>query len=70
MLEERQALVSGARAAAQKTLQEAKKAITADMEDARKELEQSSGTLAGEIAETIMAGRTSGPGASEPGRAR
>ncbi len=70
VLEERQALVSAARAAAQKALQDAKKAIAADMEEARAELEQSSGALAGEIAETILAGPASGPGAPQPGGAR
>src|SRR5579862_8352680 len=43
VLDERQAAVSAARAAAQHTLQEAKKALAADVESARVQLEQSSG---------------------------
>ena len=62
VLEERQAAVSAARFAAQQELQAAKKALAADVEAARASLEQSSGVLAGEIAETILAGRPSGPG--------
>jgi F0F1-type ATP synthase membrane subunit b/b' len=70
VLEERQAMVSAARVAAQKALQDAKQAIAADIEGARAELDQSSGALASEIADTILAGRTSGPGATQPGGAR
>jgi F-type H+-transporting ATPase subunit b len=70
VLEERQALISGARIAAQKTLQEAKKTIAADMEEAWAELEQSSGVLASEIAETILGGPASGPDALQPEGAR
>ncbi|MGH9680692.1 MAG: ATP synthase F0 subunit B [Candidatus Acidiferrales bacterium] len=61
VLDERQALITRARADAQKRLQEAKMAIAADLEEARKELDQSSGALANEIAEAILAGRPSGP---------
>ena len=69
-LDERQAAVSAARVAAQKALQEVKKAIAADIEEARAELEQSSVGLANEIAETILAGRPSGPGGSQRGDVR
>jgi F0F1-type ATP synthase membrane subunit b/b' len=61
VLEERQAAVSAARSAAQQELQTAKKALAADVEAARASLEQSSGALAGEIAETILAGGPAGP---------
>ena len=61
VLEERQAAVSAARFAAQQELQAAKKALAAEVEAARAQLEQSSGVLAGEIAETILAGGPSGP---------
>jgi F0F1-type ATP synthase membrane subunit b/b' len=72
VLEERQAAVSAARSAAQQELQTAKKALAADVEAARAQLEQSSGVLAGEIAENILAGGPSGPagGPSGPGRVR
>ena len=66
VLEERQAKISAARVAAQKTLQDEKKAIAAEIEEARQELERSSGALANEIAETIIAGRPSAPGAPQP----
>ena len=62
VLEERQAAVSAARLAAQQELQGAKKALAADVEAARASLEQSSVVLAGEIAENILAGGSSGPG--------
>ena len=62
VLEERQAAVSAARSAAQQELQLAKKALAAEVEAARAQLEQSSGVLAGEIADTILAGGPSGPG--------
>jgi F-type H+-transporting ATPase subunit b len=70
ILDERQAAVSAARAAAQKSLQDAKKAIAADIEEARAELERTSGVLANEIAEAVIAGRPSGPGSSRQGEAR
>jgi F0F1-type ATP synthase membrane subunit b/b' len=72
VLDERQAGVSAARSAAQQELQAAKKALAADVEAARAQLEQSSGLLASEIAETILAGGPSGPagGPSGPGGAR
>jgi len=59
--EERQAAVTAARSAAQQELQAAKKALAAEVEAARAQLEQSSGVLAEEIAETILAGGSSGP---------
>jgi hypothetical protein len=54
--------VSAARSAAQQELQAAKKALAADVEAARMQLEQSSEALAGEIAETILAGLPPVPG--------
>ena len=70
VLDERQALVSAARVAAQKELQNAKMAIASEIEAARIELEQSSGALASEIADSILAGRSSGPSAPQSGGAR
>jgi F0F1-type ATP synthase membrane subunit b/b' len=64
-LDDRQATISAARTAAQSALQEAKKAIAADIASARVELERSSGTLADDIAEAILAGAPSAPGRSE-----
>jgi F0F1-type ATP synthase membrane subunit b/b' len=69
VLEERQASVTAARAAAQQELQAAKKALATEVEAARVQLEQSSNVLAGEIAETILAG-ASGPGGARRGEAR
>lgn len=60
-LDERQAKINQARTAAQAALQEAKKAIAADVKAARTELEQSSETLADEIADAILEGIASGP---------
>jgi F0F1-type ATP synthase membrane subunit b/b' len=70
VLEERQAAVTAARLAAQQELQVAKKALAAEVEAARMQLEQSSGTLAGEIAEAILTGGPSGPGRPRRGEAR
>ena len=64
-LDERQATINSARAAAQTALQEAKKGIAADVKAARQELEKSKDNLANEIAEAILAGRPSGPGGSQ-----
>ena len=64
-LEERQATINAARATAQSALQEAKKGIVEDVKAARAELEQSKDSLAGEIAEAILAGHPSGPGSSQ-----
>ncbi|MBZ5661112.1 MAG: ATP synthase F0 subunit B [Acidobacteriia bacterium] len=70
VLDERQAKVSTARVAAQKALQEAKQVIAEEVKAARAELERSSGDMAAEIAEAIIAGGPSAPGASRPGGAR
>jgi F0F1-type ATP synthase membrane subunit b/b' len=70
VLEERQAAVTSTRLAAQQELQAAKKALAADVEAARVQLEQSSGALAGEIAEAILSGAPSGPGSPRRGEAR
>ena len=64
-LEERQATINAARATAQTALQEAKKGIAEDVKEARAQLEQSKDSLAGEIAEAILAGPSSGPGSSQ-----
>jgi len=69
-LDERQATINAARATAQTALQEAKKGIAEDVKAARVELEQSSGSLANEIAEAILAGRPSGPRSSQGKGAR
>jgi F0F1-type ATP synthase membrane subunit b/b' len=69
-LDERQATINNARAAAQSALQEAKKEIAGEVQAARAELEQSSGTLANDIAEAILAGLASGPGGSQGKGAR
>jgi F-type H+-transporting ATPase subunit b len=61
VLEERQAIVNAARSATQQDLQSAKKSLAAEVEAARAQLEQSSATLANEIAETILAGGPSAP---------
>jgi F-type H+-transporting ATPase subunit b len=69
-LDERQATINAARTTAQTALQEAKKGIAEDVKAARVELEQSSGSLADEIAQAILAGRPSGPGSSQGKGAR
>jgi F-type H+-transporting ATPase subunit b len=69
-LDERQATINAARATAQSALQEAKKGIAADVKAARVEMERSSGDLANDIAEAILAGRPSGPGSSQGEGAR
>jgi F0F1-type ATP synthase membrane subunit b/b' len=66
-LDERQAAINTARAAAQSALQEAKKGIAADVQAVRAELEQTSGALANDIAEALLAGLASGPGGSGRG---
>ena len=70
VLDERQASVTAARSAAQQELQAAKKALAAEVEAARIQLEQASAVLAGEIAETILAGDPSGPSGARRGEAR
>jgi F0F1-type ATP synthase membrane subunit b/b' len=69
-LDERQATINHARVAAQAALQEAKKEIAAEVQAARAELEESSGTLANDIAEAILAGLASGPGGAQGKGAR
>jgi F0F1-type ATP synthase membrane subunit b/b' len=64
-LDERQAKINAARASAQSALQEAKKGITADIAATQAELERTSEVLAHDIAETILAGRASGPRGSQ-----
>ena len=64
-LDERQVTINAARATAQSALQEAKKGIAADVKAARVEMERSSGDLANDIAEAILAGSPSGPGSSQ-----
>ncbi len=56
ILDERQHEVREARLAAQKSLRAAKKSLENDVQAARRQLEQSSNMLAGEIAEAILAG--------------
>jgi len=69
-LDERQAKINAARASAQSGLQEAKKAIAAEVKAARVEMERSSGDLANDIAEAILAGLPSGPSSSHGKEAR
>lgn len=69
-LDERQAAINTSRAAAQSALQEAKKGIAADVQAAKTELEQTSGNLANDIAEAVLAGLSSGPGGSQGRGAR
>ena len=70
VLDERQATINAARSSAQSALQEAKKAIAADVAAAHKDLEQTSGNLANDIAEAILAALPSGPGGSQGKGAR
>ncbi len=69
-VDQRQATINAARATAQTALQEAKKSLAAEVQAARTELEQSSGTLADQIAEAVLAGMPSGPGSSQGRGAR
>lgn len=69
-LDERQATINTARATAQSALQESKKSLAADVKAARTEIEQSSGVLADDIAEAILAGLPSEPGSSQGREAR
>jgi F-type H+-transporting ATPase subunit b len=69
-LDERQVKVSAARVAAQKALQEAKQVIAEEVRTARTQLEQSSGDMAAEIADAILAGGPAAPGAPRTGGAR
>jgi F0F1-type ATP synthase membrane subunit b/b' len=70
VLDERQAAIGAARLAAQQELQAAKKALAADVEAARVQLEQSSGALAEEIAASILSGGPSTPVSSRSGAAQ
>jgi F0F1-type ATP synthase membrane subunit b/b' len=69
-VDQRQATINAARATAQTALQEAKKSLAAEVQAARTELEQSSGTLADQIADAVLAGMPSGPGSSQGRGAR
>lgn len=61
-LDARQTTINAARATAQGTIQEAKKALAEEVRAAEAELQQSSGVLADDIAEAILAGIPSEPG--------
>jgi len=63
-LDERQATITTARAAAQSALQTAKQGIANDVKAARVELEQTKDNLANDIAEAILAGGPAVPGSS------
>jgi F0F1-type ATP synthase membrane subunit b/b' len=60
VLEERQGAVQDARLEAQRELQAARKSLAADVEAARLQLGQTSAELAGEIADSLLAGRPAG----------
>jgi F-type H+-transporting ATPase subunit b len=70
VLDARQTKVSTARVAAQKALQDAKQVIAEEVKTARAELQQSSGDMAAEIADAILAGGPSAPGATRAGGSR
>lgn len=59
-LDERQAMINKARSETLESLEESKKAISADAAAARADLERSAEALAQDIAEMILAGRLSG----------
>jgi F-type H+-transporting ATPase subunit b len=61
-LDARQATINAARATAQGAIQEAKKTLAAEVKAAEVELQQSSGVLADDIAEAILAGIPNNPG--------
>ena len=61
-LEARQATINAARATAQSAIQEAKKTLAVEVKAAEAELQQSSGVLADDIAEAILAGIPNNPG--------
>jgi F0F1-type ATP synthase membrane subunit b/b' len=61
-LDARQATITAARATAQNTIQEAKIALAAEVKAVEAELQQSSGALADDIANAILAGAPSEPG--------
>jgi F0F1-type ATP synthase membrane subunit b/b' len=66
VLDNRQTAVTAARTAAQAELRAAKTALAAEVDATRALLQQSSDSLAEEIAESLLTGERSGPG----GRAR
>ena len=70
VLDERQADISAARTAEQHHLQAAKQSLAADVAAVRVQLEQSSGVLANEIADAILAGASSGSGGGTSEEAR
>jgi F-type H+-transporting ATPase subunit b len=70
VLDERQTTVSAARATAQHELQIAKEALAGEVQAVRTQLEQSTGGLANEIAEAILAGSSAGPGSGRGGEIR
>lgn len=70
VLDQRQAKVSSARVAAQKALQEAKQVIAEEVKVARAELQQSTGDMASELADAILAGGPSAPGSPRSGGTR
>jgi F-type H+-transporting ATPase subunit b len=61
-LDARQATINAARATAQGTIQEAKKTLAAEVKAVESELQESSGVLADDIADAILAGIPSEPG--------
>ncbi len=70
VLDEKQAAVHAARTSAQQELQVAKQALATEVKAVRSHLEQSSGDLASEIAEAILAGEQGGPKVPVGGRAQ
>jgi len=64
-LDARQATINTARATAQSTIQEAKRTLAAEVKAVEAELQQSSGVLADNIAEAILAGIPGEPGSSQ-----
>jgi F0F1-type ATP synthase membrane subunit b/b' len=69
-LDARQVTITAARATAQNTIQEAKVALAAEVKTVEAELQQSSGVLADDIANAILAGVPSGPGNTQGGGVR
>lgn len=69
-LDERQSAINAARASAQSELQSQKKALDAEVEAARAQLEESSAALAGEIAEVILSGGPPSSVGTRSGEAR
>lgn len=69
-LDERQSAINAARASAQSESQSQKKALDAEVEAARAQLEESSAALASEIAEVILSGGPPAPVGTRRGEAR